>query len=126
MEFNDYQKAALKTQSKTGDPLLMGALGLGGETGEVVEVIMNAAQLAVEAGHVIDIVKKVIFHLHYLDTDKLKKELGDVLWYVACIAQAAYIPLDDVADTNIAKLKARYGDEFTPEKSIHRYSERDE
>ncbi len=103
MQFNEYQKEALKTQSKTGDPLLMGALGLAGECGEVI-----------------DIIKKVIFHQHYLDPDKLVRELGDVLWYLACIAQAAHISLDDVATTNIAKLKARYGDAFSVEKSINR------
>ena len=103
MDFRMYQEEAAKTASKTGDPFLMGALGLAGEAGEVI-----------------DIIKKMIFHQHHLDTDKLTKELGDVLWYLAHIASAARIDLNDVATVNIAKLKARYGDAFSVEKSLNR------
>lgn len=108
MRFSDYQIEAGKTQSAVGDPLIMGAFGLAGEAGEVI-----------------DLIKKHLFHGHPLDHDKLTRECGDVFWYLACICRAAGIELDEVAAVNIAKLKARYGDEFSIEKSINR-SERDE
>ena len=50
----------------------------------------------------------------------MTKELGDVLWYVAETATALSMTLDEVAARNIAKLKMRYPDGFSAEKSIHR------
>ncbi|MGH3446868.1 MAG: MazG nucleotide pyrophosphohydrolase domain-containing protein [Nocardioidaceae bacterium] len=41
------------------------------------------------------------------DTQDLKKELGDTLWYVAVIADHFDVPLEDVAELNMAKLADR-------------------
>jgi len=103
MTFNDYQKEAAKTANRTNDALSMGALGLAGEAGEVV-----------------DLIKKHLYHGHPLDKDKLTREIGDLAWYCAFIATVVGIEFDDVATTNLAKLKARYGDAFSVEKSINR------
>ena len=73
-----------------------------------------------EAGEVIDLVKKHLFHNHELDKDKLKLELGDVLWYLAEAAEALGISLEDIAISNIDKLKRRYPEGFDFEKSINR------
>lgn len=107
MELNTYQQLALRTMSNIKkDPnqsLINGALGLTGESGEVA-----------------DIVKKYIFHGHDLDKDAIKKELGDVMWYVACCATALDIELEDVGTTNIEKLKKRYPNGFSKEYSKNR------
>ena len=42
-----------------------------------------------------------------VDKDKLKKELGDVLWFVATLAEFYNIDMLDMAVTNINKLRAR-------------------
>lgn len=67
-----------------------------------------ALGLAGEAGEVCDLLKKHWGHLHPLDHEKLKKELGDVLWYVAALAVQFGLTLDEVALANVAKLTARY------------------
>lgn len=76
--------------------------------------------IAGEAGEVCDYLKKVVFHGHYLDLATLEKELGDVLWYVATIATTAGLSLEEIAITNIEKLKARYPEGFDPERSRNR------
>ncbi|NLF83448.1 MAG: nucleoside triphosphate pyrophosphohydrolase family protein [Candidatus Gastranaerophilales bacterium] len=78
--------------------------------------------LAGESGETIDLLKKIVFHGHDLETnrDKLTLELGDCLWYIAGIATAAGIGLDEIAKRNIEKLKARYPDGFRQERSINR------
>ena len=76
--------------------------------------------LAGEAGEVVDYLKKVVGHGHKLDRDKLVKELGDVLWYVAEICSAINADMSDVAQQNIDKLKDRYPDGFSSERSINR------
>lgn len=50
----------------------------------------------------------------------LKKELGDVLWFVAEVATAFGWNLDEIAKMNIEKLEARYPNGFETEKSLHR------
>lgn len=52
--------------------------------------------------------KKGIFHEKGIDLEHLKKELGDCTWYLAMICDACGFTLDDVMQTNIDKLKARY------------------
>lgn len=124
MTGNEYQKAALRTASLTGKNnkvspmveillergypvsdliLLNGALGLGGESGEVE-----------------DQVKKSIFQGHALDKEHLAKELGDVAWYLAVAAHAIGYDLDTIFQMNVDKLWARYPNGFEAEKSLHR------
>jgi NTP pyrophosphatase (non-canonical NTP hydrolase) len=55
-----------------------------------------------------------------MDFDHLAKELGDILWYVAETATAIGFDLDTIMQMNIDKLKARYPDGFSAEKSMHR------
>jgi NTP pyrophosphatase (non-canonical NTP hydrolase) len=103
LTLNDYQQLALRTAGNHGDfdrTLMYTALGLNGESGEVAEMI-----------------KKAFFHGHDLDRNKLKKELGDVLWYVAVMADALDMPLGEVAQHNIDKLARRYPEGFSQERS---------
>lgn len=73
-----------------------------------------------EAGEVADLVKKHIGHGHPLDVEKLKLELGDVLWYVAGLATLLDVTLSEVATANIAKLEKRYPNGFSTEASMNR------
>jgi NTP pyrophosphatase (non-canonical NTP hydrolase) len=79
-----------------------------------------ALGVAGEAGEVADLLKKHLFHGHSLDRDKLVKELGDVLWYVAAIGFIYGIPMQEIADVNIEKLSKRYPDGFSNAASIAR------
>lgn len=83
-------------------------------------IIWNAIGLAGEAGEVADLVKKGIYHQHGLDVEKVKKELGDVMWYVAAMCTKLNINLSEVCDANIQKLKARYPQGYSSERSINR------
>lgn len=85
------------------------------------EKVSNFAMgLAGEAGETVDYLKKCLYHGHYMDVDVVEKELGDVLWYVAVLADTIGLDLEDIAEKNIAKLKARYPDGFSKAKSINR------
>ena len=65
-----------------------------------------------EAGEVQGKIKKVIRHDMGIVTDDKKREivaeLGDVLWYVARIADELRVPLSEIADSNLSKLKSRH------------------
>lgn len=107
MELNEYQKLSKRTMSNIHkDPtqsLINGALGLTGEAGEVADVI-----------------KKHVFHGHELDKTALKKELGDVMWYISCCATALNIEMDEIGQSNIEKSQKRYPNGFSEENSRNR------
>ena len=106
MNFKEYQNLAMISKSKEIEGKVQLANGVRGLNGE--------------AGEVIDLVKKHLFHGHDLDVEKIKLELGDVLWYIAECADALDLDLEDIAKANIAKLKARYPEGFSFERSINR------
>ena len=106
MTINEYQQLAMTTLNPSlskDDVLINGVMGLCGESGEVI-----------------DIVKKWFAQGHELDREKLIKELGDVAWYIAEIAHAIDVPLEEVLQRNIDKLKARYPDGFKTADSVNR------
>ena len=61
-----------------------------------------------------------VYQGHEADTAHLKKELGDLLWFIAEYCTAMDWDLDEVAQLNIDKLKARYPEGFAEDKSLHR------
>lgn len=106
MELNEYQKLAMVTSSKPNsqlEDLLVGVMGLCGESGEVI-----------------DHVKKHIAQGHELDRNKLIEELGDVAWYLAKCAAALNTDLETICQMNITKLKKRYPNGFSSYDSINR------
>lgn len=106
MEINEYQKLAMTTLNREipqKDLIVNAALGLSGEVGEVN-----------------DLLKKHLFQGHELNKEELINELGDIAWYLAEAATALDIPLEEILKRNIEKLKKRYPDGFSSEKSINR------
>lgn len=71
-------------------------------------IVYPALGLAEEAGEVAGKVKKWLRgDTETLDVERTKKEMGDVLWYLASLATDLGITLEDVAQTNIEKLTKR-------------------
>jgi NTP pyrophosphatase (non-canonical NTP hydrolase) len=98
MTFDEYQKIALTTAHQTyTDATLQNsiwAMGIAGEAGEVIEkwkkiVAYKDGKLSVE------------------DREELKKELGDVVWYIAVLAYSLGLSFDDVMSLNTKKLASR-------------------
>lgn len=76
--------------------------------------------LAGEAGETLDMIKKWIFHEKELDVNHLKKELGDVMWYMAMLCYSFGFDLDEILQMNVDKLKARYPEGFDTDKANNR------
>jgi NTP pyrophosphatase (non-canonical NTP hydrolase) len=102
VNFNEYQTLAKSTDlfvggSKdfTSPAFLSKVLGLVGETGEVADkckkILRDKGGVATDA-----------------DVEELKKEIGDVLWYVATVARYLGLDLEDVAQANLKKLEDRH------------------
>lgn len=101
MNFDEYQAAAIKTDITIGKgsgvmsiQFMDKVLGLLGESGEFAEKLKK-------------ILRDKDVELSDMDRQDLAKELGDVLWYVAVLANYLDTPLNDIASNNIAKLASR-------------------
>lgn len=106
MDANEYQRLAMTTLN----PAL-----------EKKDVLINSVMgLCGEAGEAIDLVKKWLAQGHELDRARLVKELGDVAWYLAEAATALDLPLGDILQGNLDKLRARYPEGFDARRSADR------
>jgi NTP pyrophosphatase (non-canonical NTP hydrolase) len=94
MTLNEYQEAAAKTAFYEKDDVPYCALGITGEAGEVADHVKK--MLRDDEGHLTNDRKQA-----------LKKELGDVLWYVARMAGKLGYTLENVAVTNLSKIQDR-------------------
>lgn len=108
MDFKEYQKLAQRTSNKElsrTEHIINGALGLCGEAGEVA-----------------DLIKKGLMQGHGIDRARVLEEMGDVMWYLAELAEWMNADLKDVAKGNVEKLRRRFPDEegFSAERSINR------
>lgn len=126
MTGNEYQKLAMRTFDGKARKRLNAPIGIYNVDAQqlseidIPALINGVLGLTGEAGEVSDLVKKGIFHEKGLDMDYIKKEVGDVCWYIALICKACGFDLDSVLETNIEKLKNRYPDGFDVERSNHR------
>lgn len=89
MLLNEYQREAMKYRLGSAD-WLYAYLGLIGEVGELYSHLAKAKRDGYEP-----------------DLKTIMKELGDVLWFVAAIADDWDIDLETIADMNIEKLASR-------------------
>ena len=100
MRFTDYQQRALETD-RTGLS--------GSEAAQLVPLL----GLAGEAGQLLSEYKKRLrdgpSHVRFVD--RVHEELGDILWYVSNVASKYGLDLEEIAAANLAKTKARFGDE---------------
>lgn len=104
---NEYQRAAMRTAPQKLS-LAEAALGM-----------------ATEASEAADVIKKHLFQGHPLDVEKLKKEMGDALWYMAYVCHITDgLDLEGIMEDNIKKLEVRFPNGFTPEASITRADEK--
>ena len=106
MTLNEYQKLAARTiDTKNMNLIDMERHALHGMVSEIGE--LHGLYQKEYQGHI-------------LDLTHLKKELGDLMWFIAEHCTALGWTLEEVAQMNIDKLKARYPNGFDPEKSLHR------
>lgn len=103
MNIITYQQRSVRTMKFDENVTTHCCMGLAGETGEVI-----------------DLIKKSTFYGKELDKEKVKEELGDVMFYLVNLATALNISMDDILVENILKLKKRFPNGFSEEDAIRR------
>ena len=94
-EYQKFVSKGILEATKEREPVVAFALGLTGETGEVV-----------------DDIKKRIFHGRDIPLEHTAEEIGDVMWYVANICNVYGFNLEDILKQNMEKLRKRYPDKY--------------
>ena len=91
---------------------------------DVPRLLTAALGLTAESGEFTEIVKKIILQGKPYNNENvyhMKRELGDICWYLAQACMALDTTFDEVIEMNVDKLKARYpGGEFDVHKSENR------
>jgi len=96
MDFDEYQRKAKTTAlyPPIGEQFVYPVIGLAGEAGEIANKVKKIFR---DKGGKLDEQTR----------EDIKKELGDVLWYISQVATDMGIRLDEVASSNIEKLASR-------------------
>jgi NTP pyrophosphatase (non-canonical NTP hydrolase) len=111
MTGNAYQRHAMRTYDEMSTCRLETSIDINSEY-DMGGIVMATMGLSGEVGELNDMIKKWIFHKSDMDITHAKKELGDILWYIACMAESFGWSLDEIMEMNIEKLKKRYPNGF--------------
>lgn len=117
MEALEYQILAMRTNDGGCTQRLLKACSSPCKMGDIINASLG---LSGEVGELNDMIKKAVFHEHPIDTIKVRKEIGDILWYVALMCEGFGFDMDEVMEMNVVKLIARYPDGFDTDRSLHR------
>ena len=127
VNFNQYSKfvdAVTSDESKDFIAFSDRIVALDEKGANIERLLTGAVGINAEGGEVMEIVKKLIFQGKPWDDQNiyhLKRELGDVMWYVMQCLIALDSSMDEIVGMNVEKLKARYpGGEFDPYYSENR------
>lgn len=113
MTLNEYQKKAMTTNAASSDNDTYSLFGLVAEVGEIADKIAKGVRngtiiICDDCIHPAVVSDEPEVRQQHLDFEEgLKKELGDVLWFCAHLADRFSWPLEEVAQTNLDKLAKR-------------------
>ena len=111
MTSSEYIQNALRTESPYGFEA----------TGEVTPRIEHGVMGAVtESGELMDAIKKAKMYGRPLDRVNLVEEMGDVMWYFAILADELGVSFEEIWEKNISKLRQRYPEKYSNERSEQR------
>lgn len=115
VNFTNYQRfvnGVTSKESQDSDAFIYRLQELGSDVA-IQRLLTAAVGISAEGGEFMEIVKKMIFQGKPANEENLyhlKRELGDVMWYVAQACLALDVDMNDVLDTNVKKLEARFPD----------------
>ena len=124
LKYAQFVNAVTSSESKSGDAFTERIADLHYQDFPTERMLTAALGLSAEAGEFTEVIKKIMFQGKPVNEENmfhLKRELGDIMWYVMQACMGLGVDLDDVIEMNIDKLKARYpGGEFDEHYSENR------
>ena len=122
--YAEFVDGVTSSPSKDFEAFIYRLQELNGERPDIHRLLTAAVGLSAESGEFTEIVKKIIFQGKPYNDDNvyhMKRELGDICWYLAQACMALNTSFDEIVEMNVEKLKSRYpGGEFDVYKSENR------
>jgi NTP pyrophosphatase (non-canonical NTP hydrolase) len=120
----EFVNGVTSEQSKDNEAFVYRIQELEGQEFPTERLLTAAVGMSAEAGEFTEVVKKIIFQGKPVNEENLfhlKRELGDIMWYVAQACMGLNVSLDEVIEMNVDKLRSRYpGGEFDVHHSENR------
>ena len=110
-KYLEFVDAVTSEQSKDFEAFVYRLQELEGQEFPSERLLTAAVGMSAEAGEFTEIVKKIIFQGKPVNEENLfhlKRELGDIMWYVAQACMGLNVSLDEVIEMNVEKLEKRY------------------
>ena len=115
-KYTEFVDAVTSNESKSSESFSVRLRDLYSEGLPVERLLTAAVGMSAESGEFTEIVKKMIFQGKPVNEENLfhlKRELGDIMWYVAQACMALDTDFNEIIEMNVDKLKSRYpGGEF--------------
>ena len=115
-KYTEFVDAVTSNESKSSESFSTRLRDLYSEGLPVERLLTAAVGMSAESGEFTEVVKKIIFQGKPVNDENifhLKRELGDIMWYVAQACMALDTDFNEIIEMNVEKLKARYpGGEF--------------
>ena len=115
-KYTEFVDAVTSNESKSSESFSTRLRDLYSEGLPVERLLTAAVGMSAESGEFTEVVKKIIFQGKPVNDENifhLKRELGDIMWYVAQACMALDTDFNEIIEMNVDKLKARYpGGEF--------------
>ena len=110
-KYLEFVSRVTSTPSQDHDAFVYRIQELIAEDFETHRLLTASVGMCAEAGEFTEIVKKIVFQGKPVNEENmfhLKRELGDIMWYVAQACMGLNISLDEVIEMNVEKLQSRY------------------
>ena len=110
-KYLEFVNAVTSVQSKDHEAFVYRVQELEGQGFHSERLLTASVGMCAEAGEFTEVVKKMVFQGKPVNDENmfhLKRELGDIMWYVAQACMGLNISLDEVLAMNVEKLSARY------------------
>ena len=110
-KYLEFVDAVTSNPSKDADAFEYRIQELRGEGFETHRLLTASVGMCAEAGEFTEVVKKIIFQGKPVSEENLfhlKRELGDIMWYVAQACMGLNVSLDEIIEMNVEKLSSRY------------------
>ena len=123
-KYTEFVDAVTSNESKNSESFSVRLRDLYSEGLPVERLLTAAVGMSAESGEFTEVVKKMIFQGKPVNEENLfhlKRELGDIMWYVAQACMALDTDFNEIIEMNVEKLKSRYpGGEFDVHHSENR------
>ena len=107
----EFVNGVTSEQSKSHEAFVYRIQELEGQGFPSERLLTAAVGMSAEAGEFTEIVKKIVFQGKPVNEENLfhlKRELGDIMWYVAQACMGLDTTIDEIIEMNVEKLEKRY------------------